>query len=118
MKVNDDIEFLIWKSGFGINRERRQYWESQPVIPSSFADIICKKFKNLKIFGFDMISLTSKLDREEGKRIHEKFLCEYKILIIEDMNLLRPIYTETSAYGHFGRENPNFSWEKADILQS
>ncbi len=88
LKVNDDIEFLIWKSGFGINRERRQYWESQPVIPSSFADIICKKFKNLKIFGFDMISLTSKLDREEGKRIHEKFLCEYKILIIEDMNLL------------------------------
>ena len=37
--------------------------------------------------------------------------------IIEDMNLLRPIYTETSAYGHFGRENSDFSWEKADILQ-
>jgi len=36
--------------------------------------------------------------------------------IIEDMNLLRPIYTETSAYGHFGRENPDFSWEKTDNL--
>ena len=36
--------------------------------------------------------------------------------IIEDMNLLRPIYTETSAYGHFGRENPDFSWEKIDNL--
>ena len=36
--------------------------------------------------------------------------------IIEDMDLLRPIYTETSAYGHFGRENSDFSWEKTGIL--
>ena len=36
--------------------------------------------------------------------------------IIEDMELLRPIYTETSAYGHFGRENPDFDWEKTGIL--
>ena len=36
--------------------------------------------------------------------------------IIEDMDLLRPIYTETSAYGHFGRENLDFGWEKTDIL--
>ena len=36
--------------------------------------------------------------------------------IIEDLNLLRPIYTETSAYGHFGRENPNFNWEKTGQL--
>ena len=38
------------------------------------------------------------------------------ISIIEDMDLLRPIYTETSAYGHFGREKPEFSWEKTDNL--
>ena len=37
--------------------------------------------------------------------------------IIEDMDLLRPIYTETSAYGHFGRDNLDFSWEKTDNLQ-
>ena len=36
--------------------------------------------------------------------------------IIEDLDLLRPIYTETSAYGHFGRENPDFSWEKTGNL--
>ena len=36
--------------------------------------------------------------------------------IIEDMDLLRPIYTETSAYGHFGRENPDFNWEKTDNI--
>ena len=31
--------------------------------------------------------------------------------IIRDLNLLRPIYSQTAAYGHFGRELPNFTWE-------
>ena len=34
--------------------------------------------------------------------------------IIRDLDLLRPIYSQTSAYGHFGRELPDFSWERAD----
>ncbi len=34
--------------------------------------------------------------------------------IIEMLDLLRPIYRDTAAYGHFGRENPNFTWEKTD----
>lgn len=34
--------------------------------------------------------------------------------IIRDLDLLRPIYSLTSAYGHFGRELPEFSWEKTD----
>ena len=34
--------------------------------------------------------------------------------IIEELDLLRPIYRKTAAYGHFGRELPEFSWEKTD----
>ena len=34
--------------------------------------------------------------------------------IIRDLDLLRPIYSLTSAYGHFGRELPEFTWEKTD----
>ena len=34
--------------------------------------------------------------------------------IIESLNLLRPIYTKTAAYGHFGRNEPEFTWEKTD----
>jgi len=34
--------------------------------------------------------------------------------IIRDLNLLRPIYGKTAAYGHFGRELPDFSWERTD----
>lgn len=34
--------------------------------------------------------------------------------IIQELDLLRPIYKKTAAYGHFGREEPEFSWEKTD----
>ncbi len=34
--------------------------------------------------------------------------------IIRDLNLLRPIYAQTATYGHFGRELPDFTWEKTD----
>jgi len=34
--------------------------------------------------------------------------------IIRDLELLRPIYSATSSYGHFGRELPNFTWERTD----
>ena len=34
--------------------------------------------------------------------------------IIRDLNLLRPIYSKTAAYGHFGRELSDFTWEKTD----
>ena len=60
-------------------------------------------------------------DNDEEKNKHvEKLINENFDLrprgIIEDMDLLRPIYTETSAYGHFGRENPDFNWERTDNL--
>lgn len=34
--------------------------------------------------------------------------------IIRDLDLLRPIYEQTAAYGHFGRELPDFTWERTD----
>ncbi|MCK4550430.1 MAG: methionine adenosyltransferase domain-containing protein, partial [Candidatus Aenigmarchaeota archaeon] len=41
--------------------------------------------------------------------------------IIDHLKLLRPIYKKTAAYGHFGREDPDFTWEytdKAEILKT
>jgi len=34
--------------------------------------------------------------------------------IIRDLELRRPIYAATAAYGHFGREEPGFTWEQTD----
>ena len=38
--------------------------------------------------------------------------------IIQDLNLLKPIYSQTAAYGHFGRELPNFTWEITDRAEA
>jgi len=38
--------------------------------------------------------------------------------IIERLDLLRPIYRKTCNYGHFGRELPEFTWEKTDIVET
>lgn len=36
------------------------------------------------------------------------------VQIVEDLKLKRPIYSKTAAYGHFGREDPDFTWEQTD----
>ena len=38
--------------------------------------------------------------------------------IMESLNLLRPIYKDTSVYGHFGRDNKNFTWESTNKVDS
>jgi S-adenosylmethionine synthetase len=38
--------------------------------------------------------------------------------ILRDLDLLRPIYAKTAAYGHFGRELPNFTWERTDRVDA
>jgi len=38
--------------------------------------------------------------------------------IIEELDLLRPIYKKTAAYGHFGRELPEFTWERRDKVDA
>ncbi|MCR4290175.1 MAG: methionine adenosyltransferase domain-containing protein, partial [Candidatus Scalindua sp.] len=38
--------------------------------------------------------------------------------IIKRLDLLRPIYKKTAAYGHFGRNDPDFTWEKTDMADT
>jgi len=83
----NDIELLILKTGFGVKRMEAEYWREQPVLKKELATIFKQKFPFLRVFGFDLISLTSKLDREEGKLAHRNFLIENEILVLEDMDL-------------------------------
>ena len=52
-------------------------------------------------------------DEEITRAIREVFDLR-PAAIIRDLDLLRPIYAQTAAYGHFGRELPDFTWEKTD----
>jgi S-adenosylmethionine synthetase len=57
---------------------------------------------------------TGKLpDHEIGKLVRQHFDLRPRGLV-EMLDLLRPIYRKTAAYGHFGRELPEFTWEKTD----
>jgi S-adenosylmethionine synthetase len=38
--------------------------------------------------------------------------------IIRDLDLLRPVYAQTAAYGHFGRELSDFTWERTDRVDA
>ena len=40
------------------------------------------------------------------------------LAIIDELNLRRPIYRKTAAYGHFGRELPEFTWEATDKAEA
>ena len=66
----------------------------------------------IETFGtekFDLAKISSAVDEVFDLR---------PAAIIRDLNLLKPIYSDTAAYGHFGRELPNFTWEKTDRAAS
>jgi S-adenosylmethionine synthetase len=63
---------------------------------------------------------TGKVPKELVEKIVKEVFDLRPAAIIEYLDLLRPIYRKTSAYGHFGRTEPEFSWEqtnKAEILR-
>lgn len=60
---------------------------------------------------------TGVISDEELTEIVVKLFDLRPAAIIERLNLLRPIYRKTCNYGHFGRELPEFSWEKLDMVE-
>ncbi len=63
---------------------------------------------NVNSFG------TGKIDNEQIKNLIDRHFDLRPKAIIQHLDLLRPIYLKTAAYGHFGRELPEFTWEKTD----
>ncbi|MBS1897643.1 MAG: methionine adenosyltransferase domain-containing protein, partial [Actinobacteria bacterium] len=55
---------------------------------------------------------TGKVDDETITRAIRSVFDLRPQAIIEELDLLRPIYAATAAYGHFGRELPDFTWEQ------
>ncbi len=61
---------------------------------------------------------TSKISDEKLEELVLKHFDLRPKGIIQMLDLLRPIYQQTAAYGHFGRELPSFTWEKTDKAQA
>ena len=58
-----------------------------------------------------------KISEEKLTRIISKVFDLSPGGIIKQLNLLRPIYRKTACFGHFGREDPDFTWEKTDKVK-
>ncbi|MBU0586769.1 methionine adenosyltransferase [Candidatus Micrarchaeota archaeon] len=65
---------------------------------------------NVETFG------TGKIPDEKIAEIIKKNCPLTPRWIIDSLKLKRPIYKKTAAYGHFGREDPDFTWEKLDLV--
>jgi S-adenosylmethionine synthetase len=63
---------------------------------------------NVNTFG------TAQVDEKKISKVIRELFKLTPRGIIEELNLLRPIYTKTAAYGHFGREEEGFTWENTD----
>jgi S-adenosylmethionine synthetase len=59
---------------------------------------------------------TATIDEERLEAIVKSTFDMRPRAIIEHLNLLRPIFRKTAAYGHFGREDPDFTWELTDMV--
>jgi len=57
---------------------------------------------------------SGKISEDKISRLVRKYFSLTPRGIIETLNLLRPIYRKTAAYGHFGRTQEHFTWEKTD----
>jgi S-adenosylmethionine synthetase len=60
---------------------------------------------------------TEKVSREDIQRAISQVFDLRPAAIIEALDLRRPIYSKTAAYGHFGRNLPEFTWERTDRIQ-
>ena len=60
---------------------------------------------------------TGKVDEEKIEECVKELFDLSPAGIIESLDLLKPIYRRTAAYGHFGREEDGFNWEKTDRAQ-
>ncbi|WP_448375662.1 methionine adenosyltransferase [Fervidobacterium sp.] len=59
---------------------------------------------------------TAKVDEEKLLKFVTEAFDFRPGAIIKKLDLLRPIYKKTAAYGHFGRNDPDFTWEKTDMV--
>ncbi|MFN3550437.1 MAG: methionine adenosyltransferase domain-containing protein, partial [Endomicrobiia bacterium] len=59
---------------------------------------------------------TAKISDEKLVKVIKKVFPLSPKGIIDHLKLLRPIYRKTACYGHFGREDEDFTWEKLDAI--
>ena len=87
-KVDSDVEILLIKTGFCEFRNKNVYWRGNPGMDPDLSGYLRSRFLDLRMIGFDSISLSSYANRGIGRQAHRSFLAgENPLLIVEDMDL-------------------------------
>ncbi|WP_218837220.1 cyclase family protein [Helicobacter pullorum] len=89
-EVENKIKFeaVIVKTGICYKRDQEVYWKENFGFHPEIASYIRRDFPNVRLFGFDSISVSSFANRELGRIAHRSFLDPQKpILLLEDMDL-------------------------------
>ena len=80
-------------------------------------------FLSIRFAGMRALMILSVMVYTDGSgkipepKITELVRANFKLTprgIMEELNLRKPIYTKTAAFGHFGRSEPEFTWERVD----
>jgi len=81
-------EILLVKTGICHRRESQEFWAENYGFHPDIADYLREYFPNIRVIGFDSISVSSLTDRMLGREAHKRFLNPKKpILLLEDMDL-------------------------------
>ena len=89
--INDKNDLLLIRTGFEKYRDKVSYWQKNPGLSENLAKKLRTKHPNIRAVGVDVISITSRLNRQEGRKAHLEFLGSHydssPIVLIEDMSL-------------------------------
>lgn len=89
--IDPKADLLLFRSGWGRCRGTGSYSRENPGVHASLGQFLRRKFPKVRAIGFDWVSLSSFLKREEGWDAHRAFLSSkgtgHPIRIIEDMDL-------------------------------
>jgi arylformamidase len=89
--INRNTDLLMIRTGFENYRDQREYWEHNPGLSAAFAKELREGFPHIRAVGMDIISVTARQHRIEGRMAHGEFLGQHgksePIVLIEDMSL-------------------------------
>lgn len=90
-RVPDGTDLLILRTGFEAHRGTRRYWERNPGLSAALARHLREAYPRLRAVGMDLISVTARAHRPEGREAHRALLEHHPdsdpIILIEDMAL-------------------------------
>ena len=104
LKIFDIAKTLKMEYVVSVKGKVRKRQDINPNIPTGTIEIVASEIELINKSLPTPISIEDEIEASEETRMDYRYL-----------DLRRPIYRQTAAYGHFGREEPEFSWEARDL---